>query len=109
MTLPAKKQKQPMTFAALKLKLNSLEEQYERKKHNLQREYCDANNPYKIGDNFTDHIGTIKIERIAYYFSSYGYEPSCIYFGIELKKDGTPKASEKRRKAFQPDDKKQQL
>lgn len=51
-------------------------------------EFAKANNPYKIGDIVKDHIGKLKIEKISYFM--FYSQPSCIYYGVELKKDGTP-------------------
>lgn len=83
----------------LEQELKLLEQEYERSKHNLITTYCNANNPYEIGDIFTDHIGSILIEQIGYSgaFSSY----NCKYYGLELKKDGTPKKLGNKRWAYQ--------
>jgi hypothetical protein len=49
------------------------------------KEYLDANNPYKVGDIVTDHIGSIRITEIRY-----SHNPlSCVYYGIVLKADRT--------------------
>jgi hypothetical protein len=88
----------------LKDKLKVLEQEYNLKQKEVIREYCDANNPYKIGDKFTDHIGTILIEKISYYYYSLGGDPCCTYYGSELKKDGTPKKNGDKRKAYQSND-----
>jgi hypothetical protein len=95
-----------MELQDLKDRLKVLEQEYESKQKEVMREYCDENNPYKIGDKFTDHIGTILIEKILYsYYNSFLYEaPSCVYFGPELKKDGTPKKNGDKRKAYQLND-----
>lgn len=56
----------------------------------IQREYADAHNPYKVGDIIKDHMSIIKIEKIGYQYESHRL-PTCIYHGIGLKKDKTPK------------------
>lgn len=85
-------------------KIVVLEQELVKKKNEVLVEYCKANNPYKVGDTFTDHIGTIKIEVIRYHLS-YDYDRSCCtYFGIELKKDGTPKKTGVKRTAYQSND-----
>ena len=84
----------------LELKLNELENEYILNKKKLIRKFCDANNPYKVGDVFTDHIGSIKVELIRYNYSDY----NCVYFGVELKKDGTPKKLNPKRNAWQGND-----
>ena len=57
-----------MTKELLDAKLSQLEKEYDLNKKVLMRRFCDANNPYKVGDIFTDHIGSIKIEKIKYSF-----------------------------------------
>ena len=77
-----------MNKQELKHKLKELQQEYELKQKEVMRQFCDANNPYKVGDKFTDLIGTIIIEKIRYSYTVTG-TPSCVYFGTELKKDGT--------------------
>lgn len=78
-------------------------EEYEAKKILLWKEYNDklealnkecasSNNPYKIGDVIIDHYHTIRIERIVYAGNKdHNDMPFCRYYGVELKKNGTPK------------------
>lgn len=73
-----------MNKQELKHKLNELQQEYGLKQKEVMKQFCDANNPYKVGDKFTDHIGTIIIEKIRYSYTVMG-TPSCIYFGTELK------------------------
>ena len=87
-----------MTEEELKEQLEALEKSHLLAKMVLMREYCNENNPYKIGDTFTDHIGTVLIEKIMY---SYGINTSCVYLGLELKKDGTPRKDGSKRNAYQ--------
>lgn len=55
-------------------------------------EFAKSNNPYKVGDIVTDHIGALQIQRISVCAPQpYNPLPCCIYRGVELKKDGTPK------------------
>lgn len=81
-----------MEYQEYKDKLKGLELEFEQKKSKLIKEYVDANNPYKIGDKVTDHYQdvSIRIEKIKYHISLYG-TPCAVYYGSELKKDGTPK------------------
>jgi hypothetical protein len=90
-----------MNSDELKQKLKQLYTEFEIKKKYVIQEYCNANNSYKIGEKFTDHIGTILIESIAY---SYGDKPCCIYVGSELKKDGTLTKRMSKRQAWQSND-----
>lgn len=78
-----------MTIEEYKERINQLELEYNRKKRELQKEYAKLNVPHKIGDVVEDHIGKLKIERIAFIWTARD-EVEYEYFGIELKKDGTP-------------------
>jgi len=90
-----------MTKETLDQELAALLADYEQSKNELIKRYCIANNPYKVGDVFTDRIGSIKIEKIKYSTSGFISGPCCVYFGPELKKDGTPKRSGAVRTAYQ--------
>ena len=81
-------------------KVKDLESEHYKRKEDLMKEFVRANDPYKIGDKVTDHIGTIIIESKKYDwgFSSY---PSAVYFGVELKKDGTPTKKMSKRNVWQ--------
>ena len=79
-----------MEYQEYKDKLKGLELEFEQKKSKLIKEYVDANNPYKIGDKVTDHANSIIIEKIKYHILLTGI-PCAVYYGSELKKDGTPK------------------
>lgn len=72
-----------MNKQELKHKLNELQQEYGLKQKEVMKQFCDANNPYQVGDKFTDHIGTIIIEKIRYSYTVTG-TPSCIYFGTDL-------------------------
>jgi hypothetical protein len=86
-----------MTKETLDQELALLLVGYEESKKQLIKRYCIANNSYKVGDVFTDHFGSIKIEEIRYSIDS----RCCVYYGIELKKDGTPKKSGVKSTAWQ--------
>ena len=79
-----------MQYQEYEDRLRELKLEFEQKKTKLVKEYVDANNPYKIGDKVTDHVCSIRIEKIKYHISLYG-TPCAVYYGPELKKDGTPK------------------
>jgi hypothetical protein len=66
----------------------------------LIKKYAFANNPVKEGEKFTDHIGTIVVEKIEVTTSLFGL-PSCMYFGTVLRKDGTPTKKNEKRWAYQ--------
>jgi hypothetical protein len=86
-----------MTKEKLDQELAQLLADYEQQKKELIKSYCIANNPYKVGDVFTDRIGSIKIEKITYSLTS----RCMVFFGPELKKDGTPKKNGAVRCAYQ--------
>lgn len=65
----------------------------------LAKSFALANNPYKIGDIVTDHIGNVKVEQIQ--IDRYSKPPRCVYYGLELKKDGTPTKKMNRRNVWQ--------
>jgi hypothetical protein len=92
-----------MTPEEYKSKLTAIKLQFEENKSILAKEYAFSNNPYKIGDIITDHIGSIKIEKIQY---TLGWEsmkelPYCVYSGITLKKDKTPTKTPNQRTVHQ--------
>jgi hypothetical protein len=88
-----------MTKEALKQSIAQLESELESKKTALIVEYCKANNPYKIGDEFTDYSGTIIIDKIKYSIALSANGPCCVYYGQPIRKNGSPRKSI--RKAWQ--------
>ena len=66
--------------------MKRLEVIHNNNKSELYKKFALANNPYKIGDMITDHMATIKIEKIIVYKGS--YLPQCAYTGIQYNKDG---------------------
>ena len=90
-----------MTKEQLKIELKELEKKHKIESDKIIIRYIKANNPYKLGDNFTDYIGTIRINIIEY---KGGDSPSCIYYGIKLNKDGTDNKKMKKRYAYQCND-----
>lgn len=90
-----------MELQELNNKIKEAKREFENKRSILMKEYALANNPYKEGDVFTDHIGSIKIDTIRV---ALGDIPCCVYYGVELKKDGTPVKSGKTRDAYQSND-----
>lgn len=82
--------------------LKNLEILHAKSLKDLARTYALANNPYKIGDVFEDHIGKVLIESIGVTVYTI---PSCTYYGLELKKDGTPRKDGNMRLAYQNNDK----
>lgn len=75
-----------MTPEQLKEKLRMLEVRYDNDRKDIYKEYAYDNNPYKVNDMITDHVGTIKIEKIQVYIS--GGTSQCVYTGTQYNKDG---------------------
>lgn len=93
-----------MNMQDLKNSLQYIENLCKTEKVQTIKAYCDANNPYKIGDTFTDHRCTIRIEKIQYHCSE--ANPCCIYEGVILRKDGTPRKDGKKESCFQSNERK---
>lgn len=79
----------------------AIDAEHKQKTLDLLRRYAFSHNDVKKGDKFTDHIGTIIVEQIKVCGSLTSDFPSCVYFGPELKKDGTPKKNGDKRWAYQ--------
>lgn len=91
-----------MTQEEYKSKLNEINKDYELKLKSLDKDYALSNNPHKIGDIVTDHIGSIKIEQIKIGSLSFSSTlPCCVYYGIELNKKGEPNKRGKKRTVYQ--------
>lgn len=82
-------------------RIKRLEAKLEDEKNTLLKEFVDSNNPYKKGDIVTDHIGSIRIEKIKYATGGMLGIPCAVYFGIELTKKGVPKKIATKRDVYQ--------
>ena len=80
-----------MNLDDYKVLKRDIERQAEKDKTALLIKFVDLNNPYKIGDIVTDHIGSVRYDKLKYTTTGSENVPTPIYIGIELKKDGTPK------------------
>jgi hypothetical protein len=90
-----------MTYDEYLEELKKLKIQFDKDEKSLIKRFINDNNPYIVGDKITDHVGAIIIEKIAYNLCSIETKPCSVYFGIELKKDGTPKKKVNRRWVYQ--------
>lgn len=90
-----------MTTEEYDKELNFLQNEFEKQRIDLCKRFAFSNNPHKIGDIITDHIGSIKIQQIKTTFGYLDKYPSCIYIGQELKKDLTPIKKESIRQVSQ--------
>jgi len=100
---PLRLRRERMTQEEYKQKLADLRREYDEKVEHLNDLYAIDNNPYKAGDIFEDHCGKIRIDKID---TGISHErlPCCVFYGLELKKDGTPKKNGNSRMAWQCND-----
>lgn len=91
-----------MNIDGLNERIKEIKERTEKEINNLKRKYASEHSTVVKGDIVTDHIGSVKVERITVH---YGYnrdtEPSCIYYGQEITKKGVPFKNESKRSVFQ--------
>lgn len=80
-------------------KLAEIARRAETTRKAVMLEYAKANNPYKIGDVFTDHMGSIEITEVLY--SLVEKYPCAVYGGIILNSNGDKNKSGKTRRAHQ--------
>ena len=71
--------------------IKNLDKKYKEDKRMLGLKFIEINAKHKIGDIITDHIGTIKVEKILLNYIYYSNIPIAVYEGTEYKKDGTPR------------------
>jgi hypothetical protein len=90
-----------MTKEEYKSKLIEINNDSELKLKSLAKEYALSNNPYKIGDIVTDHIKTVKIEKIQFTLGQFQSPPECVYTGIELTKKGEPNKNGNKNSVYQ--------
>lgn len=88
-----------MTEQEYKNGLKIIAEKYEQEKFNLLKQYVDSQHTYKIGDKFTDHIGTIIIEKIGYAMGLLRI-PDATFYGPEITKKGEPKKNGSKRATY---------
>ena len=90
-----------MTEEQYKKRYKELYDEYQEKIKELDAAYAIDNNPYTVGQLFRDHKGAIKIEKIEIAYSFNNELPCCLYFGPEMKLNGTPQKSGSKRQAWQ--------
>jgi vacuolar-type H+-ATPase subunit F/Vma7 len=89
-----------MTLQEYKDKLQEIKNETTKKEQTLAIEYAKANNPYKVGDIVTDHIGSVIVEKMNYTITLNNI-PCVVYVGSELSKDGTKKKKNSVRNVYQ--------
>ena len=75
-----------MEYDDYKLKYDEIDNEADMKKNELDKEYAYSHNTIKVGDFITDHIGTIKVEKISY--AKFNPTPECVYIGPIYTKSG---------------------
>ena len=88
-----------MSIEEFKAKIKEIDEEAERKKRVLVKQYCLANSRFKVGDIVEDHIGKVLVENILTWWSL--SDPCPVYRGRTLKKDGTPTKKVETRDVYQ--------
>ena len=87
-----------MTLQEYKNRLKESEEKHRAEIRALRIEFALKNATSTKGDIVTDHMGSIRVEAIS--CGSYG-DPQTVYYGIELKKDLTPRKDGAKRWVYQ--------
>jgi hypothetical protein len=72
-------------------RIAEIDKKAEMEKTSVVLEFARANNPYKEGDIVSDGTNTIRVTRMKVTRGWGNVLPFCYYYGVELKKDGTPK------------------
>lgn len=75
-------------------RLEEIKKKCQKEVNKLGVDYAKSNNPHQVGDTIKDHMGAMVIERVQIVLSasvqiSFNI-PVCCYYGVQLKKDGTP-------------------
>ncbi len=81
--------------------LAEIDKEKEVKIRRLNIEFAQANNPYKQNDIVQDHIGRLLVHEIKYRGRGWNDLPECLYYGVELKKDGSPMKKQSGRCVYQ--------
>ena len=88
-----------MDLETYKSKMLVLEREHGIRKTSLMFDFAHSNSNVKVGDFFTDHIGTIKVEFIK--LDANKEKPAFIFFGAEYTKKLKPFKSGSKRPAYQ--------
>lgn len=91
-----------MNKADLKAEFARIEAKAKADQAEAIKKYCLSNNPYKVGDIFEDSTGKIVVEKIKIYYTT--KDPCCVYYGLMVKRDGSPTKKMEHRDAYQCND-----
>lgn len=88
-----------MSLDLYKKQVRALENEHNMKLTAIMLDYAEQNSSVEVGDFFTDHMGTIKVEKIQLHKNP--DRPSLVFFGSEYTKKMTQKKSKTKRKAWE--------
>lgn len=89
-----------MLLSEYKEKISALQKEYQKKKQIIDRDYALSNNPHKIGETISDHIGKGIIKSMEVY-TDYSGQPAMRYRVDNLTKRGTISKRESERYIYQ--------
>jgi len=89
-----------MNDAEYKKALKAARMDYDRAVNKISTDFAFSNNTIKIGDFVTDHVGTVKVEKIGVY-TGLSQNPKCTYFGTCYTKKGAPYKDDKKATVYQ--------
>lgn len=90
-----------MTANEYRIKLDNLEQEFQKQKNSLAVEYAKAHQLFNDGATISDSVGKIVVDKIKYTLGGVSSMPEAVYYGIELKKDGTPRKDGSKRSIYQ--------
>lgn len=90
-----------MNIEEFKKKIKSIDDEAKTKKKVVCVEYAMSHNSVATGDVIEDHIGRIKVEKINVQIPSFQSVPVCVYFGVEMTKNGNRSKKDKKRWVYQ--------
>lgn len=90
-----------MTESEYKIRLDNLEQEFEKQKINLAKVYAHSHRLFQEGDTISDTVGSIIIDAVKFTRGSFNSLPECVYYGLELKKDGKLRKDGGRRSIYQ--------
>jgi len=78
-----------MTLEEYRKSVEEINQETDKKKLFIEREFAFSNSNVEVGDVVTDHVGSVKVENIK--FTRHGlHVPYCVYYGVILNKTGKP-------------------
>lgn len=82
-------------------KMADLHTEFVKAKEAIDLEFARSNSSVTVGDIVCDHIGKIRVEKITANLAYMKKYPELGFWGRELRKDGKPKKSGKKRWTYQ--------